>query len=152
MGAAFKVNSDYTLAAYFKNVREMYDECKNLRATCEKWSNKTILQNGLFHVWLREWIAHRLRKDMRDVTKSELAGIKRTTKKIFYRAYGYAWMIHEITDYDTGLIKKDYTSSGDWAKGEMYLMLNFLQMVAAEQGCVLEAKGEYKNLKEKSES
>ena len=56
-------------------------------------------------------------------------------------------MIHVVTDPKSGKTKKDYTSSADWKTGEMYQVLTFLQMESANDGLILEAKGQYAKLK-----
>jgi hypothetical protein len=58
-------------------------------------------------------------------------------------------MIQEIEDYSSGKKKKDYTSSKDWKTGEMYMVLTFIQLCAAQDGLILESKGEFaKNQRE----
>ena len=80
--------------------------------------------------------------------------MKRTVKKIFLLAYPEAkdWMTHEITDYAENKTKKDYTSSADWKTGEMFTVLTFMQLEAANQGIILESKGEFaKNQREQNQ-
>ena len=91
------------------------------------------------------WIAEKLGKSYKKVEKKELASMKRTVKKMFLIANPESrdWMLHEITDYTTGQTKLDYTSSSDWKTGEMFLVLTFMQLEAANQGLILESTGEF---------
>lgn len=140
------VNSDITKRAFFAHVDKLYDEFKYLTFAWRIGPDRSLDQNALFHVWLTEYIAFKLGIDKKQVTKAEVAGIKRTLKKLFYIETSYSWMIHTITDYSTGRTKKDFTSSADWGRGEMFEFLAWMQMLAANDGCVLEAKGQFKKL------
>ena len=55
-------------------------------------------------------------------------------------------MIHEVVNPRNGDTKKDYTSSARWLRGEMFLVLTWMQMIAAEDGLILEAKGQFSKL------
>ena len=149
MGESWTVNSTTTLEGYIGQVRRWFDEHKYLTFNKPRIGiDRSIDQNSLFHLWCSMWIAYRLGKDYRSVTKAELAGIKRTVKKLYLISNpdSAAWMIHEITDYSTGNKKKDYTSSSDWKTGEMFLVLNWMQLAAANDGLILESKGEHAKL------
>ena len=56
-------------------------------------------------------------------------------------------MVYETESILTGEIKRGYTSSGKWLRGEMYSVLCWFQAFAAQRGCILEAKGEFAKLK-----
>lgn len=149
MGEAFTVNSEQTKAAYHRQVDIWWEEDKYLTFPApRKGVDRSLDQNALFHVWCTEWIAYKLGKHPKAVIKSELAGMKRTAKKIFLLAHPDCkeWMVHEIVDYSTGATKKDYTSSKDWLTGEMYMVLTFIQLCAAEDGLILESKGQFNKL------
>lgn len=152
MGEAFTVNSEQSKAAFFKQVDIWWSECKYLTFPApRKGIDRSLDQNALFHVWCTEWIAYKLGKHPKSVIKAELAGMKRTVKKIFLLAHPESkeWIIQEIEDYSTGKKKKDYTSSKDWKTGEMYMVLTFIQLCAAQDGLILESKGEFaKNQRE----
>lgn len=141
------INSANSLKDFMNYVVAIYQDYKYITFLKPRIGEKRSLdQNSLFHVWLTIFIAAKLDKDRKEVTKAELAGIKRTIKKLAYLHLRESFLIHEITDYSTGEIKKDYTSSSDWKRGEMYAVLNFFQMMAADQGVVLESAGEFKQL------
>ena len=155
MGESWTVNSKPTLEGYIVQVRNWFDEHKYLTFPKPRIGvDRSIDQNSLFHLWCSQWIGYKLGKDYRRVEKAELAGMKRTVKKLYliYNPDSAVWMIHEITDYSTGKKKKDYTSSSDWKTGEMFLVLNWIQLAAANDGLILESKGEHAKLTREAQS
>lgn len=154
MAESWKVDSLQTREAYKAQIDRWWDEHKYLTFPAPRFGmDRSIDQNSLFHVFCTEWIAFKLSRHPKSIEKFELAGMKRSVKKMFVLAYpdSKPWMIQEITDYTTGAKKKDYTSSKDWKRGEMYQVLTFMQDEAANQGCILESKGEFaKNQREAS--
>lgn len=151
-GQAFVVNSEQRKQSYFDFVSKLLDEHKFLTFPRPRiGADRSLDQNSLFHVWLTEWIAYKLGKQKNLVSKRELAGIKRTVKKLAYLHLRQSFLIHEIVDYSTGETKKDYTSSSDWKRGEMYQVLELVQNLSAEDGLVLESKGEFKKLQSEAE-
>lgn len=154
MGESWTINSDTSLKAFIANVQALYNEHKYITYGKPRIGvDRSIDQNKLFHFWCTEWIANILRIDKREVSKASLAGMKRTVKKMFLLAHPETkeWMIQVITDYTTGQTKKDYTSSADWKTGEMFMVLTFMQLEAANQGIILESKGEFaKNQREQN--
>lgn len=154
MGESWTINSDASLKAFLANVEALYKEYKYLTYGKPRIGvDRSLDQNALFHVWCTEWIAHTLGKHTKAVLKNEINGMKRTVKKMFLIAYPETkdWMIEVITDYTTGQSKKDYTSSADWKTGEMFMVLTFMQNEAANQGIILESKGEFaKNQREQN--
>lgn len=144
MGESWTVNSEHSLAAFVRYVKQSYDQHKHITFKSPKIGpDRSLDQNALLHVWCTEYVAHLLRKDKREVTPGELAGMKRHAKGCFYRELHYPWMVHIVKNPVTGEEKRDYTSSKQWAKGQMYEFLTWLQMVAASDGLILESKGEY---------
>ena len=152
MGESFTVNSDNTEIAYNSYVHRVYKEHGYLTFSPPRiGKDRSIDQNNLFHMWLTELAAHLAKCHKSEVTKGMLAGMKFTAKELYYRHSGASWMIHTVSCPLTGRNKTDYTSSKSWLKGEMFDVLNWLQMFAAEQGCVLESRGEHAKLKRESE-
>ena len=77
--------------------------------------------------------------------------MKRSAKAGFVREHPIckSWMIQDITNPFNGETKSDYTSSAGYKKGEMFMFLTWLQMMAANDGLILESKGEFaKNQRE----
>ncbi len=152
-GQSWTTNSEATLTNFIANARKLYDEHKYLTWPMPRIGpDRSLDQNALFHVWLTEYAAHLSRIDKRDVCKGLLAGMKRATKGRYYAHTGESFMVHTITDPLTGRTRKDYTSSKDWKRGEMFAVLTWLQMEAANDGLVLESKGEFNKLQKEQES
>jgi len=148
MPEVWTVNSAPSLVAYHKHVDRMYEEHKYVTFSPPRIGpDRSIDQNSLLHVWATEYVAYILKKDKRQVTKGELNGMKRIIKKKYTAAHpdSYKWMVYELVNpFNTSETKKDYTSSKSWKRGEMFLVLTWLQMTAAEDGLILEAKGAFK--------
>ena len=155
MGESWTVNSEQSKAAYKAQVDRDFAEHKYLTYNPPRIGvDRSLDQSALFHVWLTEFIAFKLGKHPKTVEENELEGIKRTMKKLYVIAYpdSRAWMVHEITDYSTGKKKSDYTSSASWKVGEMFLVLKWIQLFAADLGLILESKGEFAKNQRKENS
>ena len=153
MSQAWTTNSESTFSAFITNARKLYDEHKYLTWPAPRIGpDRSLNQNSLLHVWLTEYAAHLARVDKRDVCKGLLAGMKRATKGRYYAYSGESFMVHTITDPLTGRSKQDYTSSKDWKRGEMFAVLTWLQMEAANDGLILESKGEFNKLQREQNS
>ncbi len=154
MGESWTINSDNSLTAFVANVKLLYEKHKYITYSKPRIGiDRSIDQNSLFHLWCSMWIAEKLGKHYKKVEKRELASMKRTVKKMFLIAHPESrdWMTQEITDYTTGQTKLDYTSSSDWKTGEMFMVLTFMQLEAANQGLILESTGEFaKNQREQN--
>ena len=147
MAESWTVNSIASLAAYHKHVDGLYAEHRYITfAPPRIGHDRSISQNSLFHVFLTEYAAHLLNKTKRDITKGILAGMKRTVKARFTQSHPDCtqWMTMTISCPMSGHTKRDYTSSKDWKRGEMFVVLTWLQMLAANDGLILESKGEFK--------
>lgn len=144
----FQTNSEPSFNAFMKLARELYDEHKFVTWSWRIGADRSLPQNALFHVFCTEWIAFKLDRRPKSIEKFELAGMKRTVKKMYLIEHpeSSTWMVQEITDYTTGMKKKDYTSSADWKQPEMYSVLTFMQNEAANQGLILESTGEFARL------
>jgi hypothetical protein len=147
MSELYTVNSLQSKEAYKAQVDLWWEKDKWLSFPPPRiGEDRSIDQNRLFHVWLTEWAAFLTPCHTKQVTEGMLEGIKKTAKGLFYREYPYEWMIHKVICPLTKREKIDYTSSSSWKVGEMYLVLTWLQAFAAQKGCVLESKGQFKKL------
>lgn len=146
-GTSWRINNEHKLAAFFTEVRELYGEHHDITFLPPRiGADRNLSQNALFHVWLTELWAFAMRKDKRDMTEGDMEGIKRSIKKRYFEHSREPWLIHKVTDPFDGQSKTDFRSSSKWGKGEMFNVLTWLQMYAAESGLILEAKGEYEKL------
>ena len=147
MGEFWVVNSLTSLAAFIKHATALFKEHGYVTFTWRIGKDRSLDQNALLHVWCTEYAAHLLTRHKKEVSEGELEGMKRIAKKNAYGEHGWDWLIHEVVNpFNPEQKKKDYTSSRKWKKGEMFLFLTWLQAKAADDGLVLESKGEYAKL------
>ena len=144
------INSESSKIAFFAKVTQLFNEKKYLTYDDPRiGADRSIPQNSLFHMWLTEFGCHLAKCHKDEFSRGMLEGTKRTVKGLFYSAYPYEWMVHEVKCAITKRVKMDYTSSADWKQGEMFLLLTFLQNFAATRGCVLKSRGEFNKLQRK---
>lgn len=143
----FVVNSVVALAACIQWITRMFKEHKFVTFVMRIGADRSLDQNALFHVWLTEYVAHLLNKSKKQVTEGELEGIKRTAKRRYYADTGFSWLLVIPIDPWTGEEGRPILrSSKEYKRGEMYLFLSWLQNTAANDGLVLESRGEYAKL------
>lgn len=153
MGEQWRINSEQTKRAFHDQVDRWFAEHKYITFSPPRLGeDRSIDQNNLFHVWLTDLAAYMTPCHPKEVTEGMLDGIKKTIKGLFYRENPYEWMIHRVFCPITKREKIDYTSSSSWKVGEMYLVLTWLQIFAAQQGCILESKGEFAKRQRESNS
>lgn len=149
MSESWTVNSEHSRKAYHKHVDDIYEEHKYATFPAPRiGADRSLDQNALFHVWCTEYISFRLSIHKKEVSKGLLAGMKLIVKKRFTAAHpdSIGWMVFDIVNPFNQKSKKDYTSSKDWKRGEMFMVLTWLQNVAAEDGLILESRGEFDKL------
>lgn len=147
------VNCDQAFNEFVGLAHALYEEHKYITFEWRIGADRSLSQNALFHVWLTEYAAHLLNIPKKTVTPDILEGMKKTVKKRFYQETAESFMVHTIIDpWGQERAKKAYTSSSSWKPGEMYQVLNWLQIMAANDGLVLESIGEFSRNKQKQDS
>jgi hypothetical protein len=143
----FIVNSLPCLAAFTKLCASLFDEHKFVTFTWRIGEDRSLDQNSLLHVWLTEYAAHLGGIHKKAVTPGMIEFLKRKCKKAYYNHSGQSFMLTKLVDPATGEEGQTiYASSADYKRGEMFLFLTWLQNHAAEDGCILESRGEFKKL------
>lgn len=146
----YKCDSVPTKEAYKAQVDRWFDEYHHITFPPPRFGvDRSIDQNALFHVWITEIAAYLTPCHKKQVTKGMVNGTKRTIKRMYHQYSQAAWMIEIVECPITKQKKKDYTSSADWKRGEIFLVLNFMQLWAAIEGLILESKGEHAALTRK---
>ena len=115
-------------------------------------SERSLSQNALLHVWLRQYAGHLLKKDSKKVSEKEIEHMKLTAKRRCYAQNRYEWLIKHNLDLITGESSKGLTSSKKWARGEMFQFMEWLQMFGADDGLILESKGEFEKLQQEAQT
>jgi len=145
---AVTVNSAASRDIYKRQVDQWFDEHKYVTFPPPRFgADRSLTQSALFHVWLTEIAAFLTPCHKKEVTEGMLEGTKKTIKGMFYRESKQPWMIHKVCCPISKREKKDYTSSASWKQGEMFEVLNFMQVWAAGSiGLILESRGEHAKL------
>lgn len=109
-------------------------------------SARSQSQNALFQVWAREYACHLL--NQHKVTEEQQEDMKYTLQRHCYAEMGWDYLISRNADLFTGEEKPARAPTKRFGVGEMHQFLNWVQMKAANDGLILESKGEYKELQE----
>jgi hypothetical protein len=143
----FVVNSLMSLAAFGRLVAELFKQHLYVTFTWRIGADRSLDQNALLHVWLTEYAAHLAQIHRKAVTPAMIEFLKRKAKKQYYAHAGAEWMLDRLVNPETGEQAESYwRSSADYKVGEMFLFLTWLQMHAANDGCILESRGQYAKL------
>ncbi len=141
------VDSLMAFKAFCAWVWEQWQEHKYLTFAMRIGKDRSLDQNALLHVWLTLYAAHLLHTDRRHVSEPVLEGIKSKAKRKYYADTGAEWMLIAPVDPWTGTEEKRVLrSTANYKTGEMFLFLTWLQNTAANDGLVLESKGQYAKL------
>jgi len=144
------VNSERSRDEFIDQVYRNFDNDKHTTYEWRAGAEDTTKQKALFHIWIKDYAAFLLKMPKDYVTKEIIAGTKKEIKKRFYQETANKFMVHDTVDpWHPDGCKKAYTSSSDWSPGEMYLVLNWLQIKAGQDGLLLESKGRYAKNKRK---
>lgn len=148
----FVVNSLPSLIAFLAKVKALFEEFKFVTFEWRMGQDRSLDQNALFHVWLTDYCAHLGSLNKKQVTKGMIDFLKRKCKRAYYRETGAAWMLTRLVDPQTGEVGQVYyKSSKDYLVGEMFLFLTWLQNHAANDGCILESRGQYHKLQKEQQ-
>ena len=151
MAEHWTVNSEHSEAAYIAHIKALRLEHGYLTFSPPRvGKDRSLTANALFHVWCGDYAAHLLKKHKSKVTKGEMEGMKRIIKKRYNVSHSNNFMVHDVVNPFGGESRKDYTSSADWKSGEMFVVMEWLQMYAANDGLILESIGQYDKLKRKA--
>jgi hypothetical protein len=143
----FVVNSAMGYKAFCAWVWDEWQTHKYLTFTHRIGEDRSLDQNALFHVWLTEYCAHLAGINKKAVTAGMVEYLKRKVKKAYYRETGFPWMLTKLVNPESGEEGDTiFASSKDYKVGEMFLFLTWLQNHAADDGCLLESRGQYQKL------
>jgi len=143
----FVVNSEISCAAFARWAHEKWKEHKYLTFVFRAGVERSLDQNALFHIWLSLYAAHLGKIDHRNVSEEMIEFMKRKAKHLYYLQTGSDWLVKTLVNPRTGAKGKPYyRSSAEYKTGEMFQLLTWLQNTAANDGLVLESKGQYQKL------
>lgn len=150
MGRHWVIRNEHQLENFFSNVVDLYKEHKRLVFEFPEvgGNGRSLDQNALFHIWIREYAGHLLKKSPKLVSSGEIDGMKRHAKITFYNETRNEWMLHTIVNPKTKVSKKDVRSTTNLSKAQMFEFMEWLQAMAAGDGLILESKGEFARMLE----
>lgn len=140
------INSQQSFDRAVGDLYAMYDEHKFLSVEITPGSERTSKQSqkALAHIWFREYAAYLLKAPAKTLDKEIVEAFKEKAKKCFYADTGEKWIVVEVPDLwgpnEAKLVAK---SMSEWSPGEAFQFLSWLQAKAADDGLILESKGEY---------
>jgi len=147
-GSAWIVNNEHSYQEFISFVDEQYKKDKYLIFSYKSGRQRSLSQNNLFHMWVRQWAAHDHKCKPKEVTDRQFKDWKLTLKALYYVESSDDEMIYIPINMATGEpAKPQMQSTKDLSTGSMFNFMEFVQNYAAERGCVLEASGEYWDLK-----
>lgn len=131
-------------------LEEMLKKGDQLKITIKKFEHKTSSQRSLVHIWFRVFAAHKWNCKMSDLNSKQRKRIKNDFKRMAYAQNHWDFILEPVTDVFTGQQGRELRSIEEYDKGELFMFMEWMQSYAAIEGVVLEARGEFKELKEQT--
>lgn len=148
MSAGWIVKCDHSYREFVEFISEQYKKDKYLVISYKTGRQRSLPQSNLFHMWVRKWAAHYHKCEPKQVTKKQFTDWKLTLKALYYVDSHDQEMIYVPTNMATGEeAKAQFQSTAELSTGSMFNFMEFVQNYAAEHGCLLDASGEYWDLK-----
>ena len=144
MPESFKVNSKKTGQNCVEWVKFLCERYNYFHLYLKTDNKRTIDQNSLLHQWLSDWIRQ---KSGYKPAKIHVEQLKRSLKQQAYLE-GMHYTLDSYTCMITRGNRKRWRSTAEYSVAELTQFLDYIQYLAAEQGVILEAKGDYKRNKE----
>lgn len=146
-GQKWAITNEFQLVQFIDNVQKLLHEHKRVVfSSPELGQGRSLDQNALFHVWMRQYAGYLTKTDAQLVPTGVVDGMKRHCKIMFWKEFKHDWMMHTITNPKTGESKKDVVSTKVLSKARMFEFMEWIQATAANDGLILEAKGEYQDM------
>jgi len=149
-GRKWLIRNELQLEHFIGDVTDLFKKHKRLLFEFPEvgGEDRSMDQNALFHVWIKQYAAHLLKKSPQLVATGEMEGMKRHAKIMFYKDTRNEWMLNKIVNPKTGESKNDVRSTKGLSKAQMFEFMEWLQAMAATDGLILESKGEYQRILE----
>lgn len=142
------VNSDRSLADFMSFVESLYQEKRFIKFTWDT-ARSSLSQKALFHIWCRQFAAKTLRISEKLVDENMERSTKQAIKRMCYNDTAYDFLIYESIDiFSPDKATIEYTSTSDWTPGEMFIVMEWFQSMAASRGIILQSKGEHRDNKQ----
>ena len=114
-------------------------------------AQRSLAQNGLFHVWCTDVAAYFYNIPKRQVRKNvEQEAIKISLKRMCYNQTGWSFILTKKVDALTNEKAVVLQSTAEYQRGEMFMFMDWVQSYVANEprfgNTILECLGEYKML------
>ena len=143
-------HSDATVQEFLYQFEKILKDKKPVKITMKKYTQSSLPQKALLHIWVREYAAHYYKKQIKELSDLEQTNMKVTLKQRAYKEYGWDFLTKKVTNVETGISAYVLESISEYDKGECYMFMEFMQDYCAAQGLILESSGEFKRLKDES--
>lgn len=143
-----------TITDFIAFFRDTIAKKKHFQVTVKEFNKRSLDQNALFHVWVGqyfEFITNVKLSDLNTKQKSKaIVSTKRGLKRACYADTHWKFLLTKLKDPFTGKEDIEAESTTNYDVGEMYQFMEWVQNKAAQDGLILEALGQFKELKKES--
>jgi|TARA_R100000479_G_C6390530_1_gene204913 hypothetical protein len=139
-----------TVQEFIKEFKKRLKEGDALKITLKSFSEGSLPQKALLHIWIREYASKYFKKHLKAITEEDQIDIKTMLKQKAYKEYGWDFLVRKVTNHELNISAYVLKSFADYSKGELYMFMEFFQDYASSQGLILNSQGEYQDLKNES--
>ena len=147
-------NNPNTMSNLLDYLRLHIAEKIPLQVVAKPFTRRSLDQNSLFHVWCSEYFNFVTKTEIKDFNYKDrntlMTGFKRGLKRACYADTQWYFLLVKLKDPFTGKEETEAESTRNYTPGEMFQFMEWVQNRAAEDGLILESKGEYYDRKEAS--
>lgn len=141
------IHNDDTVQEFLKEFEKQLKEGDALKISLKSYSEGSLPQKALLHIWIREYASKYLKKHIKAITEDDQIDIKTQLKQKAYKQYGWDFLVRKVTNHELNISALVLKSVADYSKGELYMFMEFVQDYVASQGLILNSQGEYQDLK-----
>ncbi len=146
----FVIDNQKSLDSTIAALTEIWTEKKYLIVRYSLGQTRTLSQNALLHLWVREAAAFYLGKPLEEVTEIDMDAMKTSIKAhcLLDNPNFKEYLIVDLPDpmgkkCATDVGKQRYASSKHWGRDGAYHIMTWFQIRAAFDGLTLLSKGEF---------
>ena len=136
-----------SVQAFLREFESKVKEGNPLKITLKSFSEGSLPQKALLHIWFREYASVYFKKPLKALTLENEDDIKVMLKQKAYKEFGWDFLTKKVTNHDLGISAHVLKSIGEYSKGEIYMFMEFVQDYCASQGVICQSTGEFEKLK-----
>ena len=131
------------------NIKKRVASGEAFAVTMKGFAERSLSQNALFHVWVRDYASLIFQKPTKDLSNEEQVAMKISLKQECYLETDWQFLVVMNRNVFRGKEKIGLASSADYSTGEMFQFMEWVQGFAVRKHkLILESKGEFATLKE----